>query len=624
MRRTFAVASSLLFALAPLAAQARKPLLGTVVDAAGKPVAGAVVQLTVPGRDGAPPLDALDATTDERGRFRAQALPCTRYEAWAAGPADGDGVQMVSEVTALAVGQPASLAVRWKGGAGSIDVEDLDAWQARAPFTLRTTIAGRATDVPVAAKDGGHAAPLAARPRDGADAAVFDRDGRFVYGNRVAARANVRLRVPPPFEAALKVVDENGQPIAGARIVQLPRGDGMRIGPTTTTALQLKSSPEPTAGPVELGVTGADGVLKALFASRGTPLKGDRPFGGDLRLCALASGRAPSYGGADYSDIYEDGKAVDGKEREALKFTLRPAAPLRVRVVDGPRQVAGVAVTLRGSADIASGQGWSREWEDVRRALTDADGRVALPSPPPFGDRTSFRLELDGPLPLGDGQLPFPARPVLLAPIPRDPAAKDTEVVVDLATFATVTFAVRDESGGPGRGAQIAVLPVGGPDVENAVVMSPDAAGRLAVRLAPGEWIAVACTQDGFVMTSFVAGQAAEVALPIAPFPRMRARLVDGAGKPVVGARFVVTETRYSSSVGGGVGEQAMQELHSQFAQSWSNSLLLRAKSDEAGVLQTPFLPSDRVELRGCFTAGKQSSEFHTAIAEDLGDVVVK
>ncbi|MCA3006749.1 MAG: carboxypeptidase regulatory-like domain-containing protein [Phycisphaerales bacterium] len=624
MGRVVVVASSLLFALAPLSAQARKPLVGAVVDAAGNPVAGAVVQLTVPGRDGAPPLDALDATTDERGRFRVQALPCTRYEAWAAGPADADGVQMVSEVAALVVGQPASLAVRWKGGVGSIEVAGLDAWQARAPFSVRTTVAGRTADAPVAAKAGGHAASIGTRPRDGADAALFDRDGRFVFGNRIAARANERLRVPPPFEIPLKVVDEKGQPIAGARIVQLPRGDGMWVGPMTK-ALQLKSSPEPTAGPLELGVTGADGVLKALFASRGTPLKGDRSFGDDLRLCALAPDRAPSYGGADYAGVYDDGKAVDGEECKALTFTLRQASPLRVRVVDGPRPLAGVAVTLRSAVDIESGQGWSREWADSRRAQTDADGRVALPSPPPFGERTTLRLELEGALGSSDGQLPFPARPVLLAPILRDPVAKDAEVVIDLATFATVSFAVRDESGGPGRGAQVLVVPVSDDvSVDDAAVMAPDAAGRLAVRVAPGDWIAVACTQDGFVMTSFYAGHAAEVALPVAPFPRMRARIVDGDGKPVSGARFIVQKTSFTPARVDAEVEQAMQEIRWDLAQHWNNTLLMRAKSDDAGVLLAPFLPSDRVQLRGRFTAGKRSSDEHEAAADDLGDVVVR
>lgn len=632
MGRVLAVASSVLFALAPLSAQARKPLVGTVVDAAGKPVAGAAVQLTVPGRDGAPPLDALDATTDERGRFRVQALPCTSYQAWAAGPAADDGTRKVSEVAALAVGQPASLAVRWTGGEGVIEFEGLDAWQARAPFTLRATIAGRATDVEVKGKDGVQGAPLAAQPREGADFALFDRDGRFVHGVRVAARANVRMRVPPPFELKMKVVDEKGQPIAGARIARMTTREVVRFA-RTSSVIAIVDEAEPLAGTLELGVTGPDGVLKALVASRSNPLKGARTIGGEWRLCATAPGRAPSYGGADFMGSYEDGKVVEAAERDSLTFTLRPSPPLRVRVVDGERPVAGVAVTLRGSADMESGQGWSWPWPDPRRATTDADGWARLESPPTGAGATQLRFELAGPLSVGDGQLPMPARPVLLAPISREGAAPDAEVVLDLATLATVTFAVRDESGGPGRGAQVVLLPAQDGDVDGATtVMTPDAAGRLAVRLTPGDWIAIACTQDGYAMLPFVAGKTAEAALTMAPFPSMRARLVDGDGKPVAGAHFaaqqfgiaVVDVELVEDEDEGKAADSRLRQLLKQHAQRWNRILLARGKSDADGVFRTPYLPVDGADIRGRFHFGRKESGDQDAVAGDLGDVVLK
>src|SRR5215471_7447732 len=87
--------------LAPFAcAQARHPCLGTVVDEADKALAGAAVTLVWSPGDGAPGVaDVVQATSDERGRFKADLVVGHAYTAWAIGPARGDGSRLVSEVT---------------------------------------------------------------------------------------------------------------------------------------------------------------------------------------------------------------------------------------------------------------------------------------------------------------------------------------------------------------------------------------------------------------------------------------------------------------------------------------------------------------------------------------------
>src|SRR5499427_6372884 len=112
--------------LAPVAcAQARHPCLGTVVDEADKALAGAAVTLVWSPGDGAPGVaDVVQATSDERGRFKADLVVGHAYTAWAIGPARGDGSRLVSEVTDRAA-------------AGR--VVELAAWHLARPRRVRCT-----------------------------------------------------------------------------------------------------------------------------------------------------------------------------------------------------------------------------------------------------------------------------------------------------------------------------------------------------------------------------------------------------------------------------------------------------------------------------------------------------
>jgi hypothetical protein len=92
-------------------AQARQPLVGTVVDADGKPVAGAAVTLVEDDVDlvGLDPVDVCSVTTDARGRFVASALVGVRYTAVASAPEVDGRALVASIVTGLSCGQVAAL-----------------------------------------------------------------------------------------------------------------------------------------------------------------------------------------------------------------------------------------------------------------------------------------------------------------------------------------------------------------------------------------------------------------------------------------------------------------------------------------------------------------------------------
>src|SRR5262249_54871257 len=116
---------------AALCAQQRQPLLGRVVDQAGAPVAGANVTLVEDDADlaGIDPVDVVEGTTDDKGRFVAQALRGVRYTALAVGP-EHDGKALVARpVNELACGRPAELCLRQEGRRRCAALADLEPWR---------------------------------------------------------------------------------------------------------------------------------------------------------------------------------------------------------------------------------------------------------------------------------------------------------------------------------------------------------------------------------------------------------------------------------------------------------------------------------------------------------------
>ena len=78
----------------------RKTAIGTFTDSNGQPLAGASVHFAfVPvGGEHLAPADAVEAVTDDRGRFRVALLSCTKYRAWGIGKLSEAGSRPVSEV----------------------------------------------------------------------------------------------------------------------------------------------------------------------------------------------------------------------------------------------------------------------------------------------------------------------------------------------------------------------------------------------------------------------------------------------------------------------------------------------------------------------------------------------
>ncbi|MBM3974584.1 MAG: carboxypeptidase regulatory-like domain-containing protein [Planctomycetes bacterium] len=620
--RLLAVASLVAGLLAvAVPAQARKPLLGTVVDGGGKPIAGAAVECVfAPDGPDLLPVDALTATTDARGRFRVDALPGALYQCWAAGPADADGVQLVSAIAPAAVGQLPALVAKTKSGTSAVTLRGLDAWQDRAPFTLRCLVAGRQLAAKVEVVDGGFVASVGARPLGGVEAEVRDRDGLTVVRSRLAPRAT-RLTVPPPQPARLRVVDDKGQPVAGARVVRVR--DRARISVAAPDRqIGLTAPDEVHSGGAFLGTAGNDGIANVRIAWA------HDPFGPKAKvelesLCLRvdAPGRGASYGGRDYQSLVENGKEAEEKERDGLLLSLPVAKPWRGRLVDGGKPLAGVGVVAKFEVAIEGQQGWTREWHDQMRAVTDADGRFRFDAMPANAKNIDLAYAIGADrLPPPATAAPLAARPVFAHPI----AARgdgDDDVLVDVTALATVELTVRDEGGGMGRGLQLGIISgeCESADRSSLRLLAPDASGRIAVKVPPGNWVVVACTESGYVAKEFDAATTPTLELKVEPFPTMRARIVDTDGKPVAGAGFRVSAQQWVAGE-----SDTLVDILRDLAMAWNDELLRRARSDADGVVRVGFVVDSGSHATGTFYARGMSSAALELVAEDLGDVVVQ
>ena len=606
-----------------LPAQARKPLLGTVVDGDGKPIAGAAVECVLaPDGPDLPPVDVLTATTDARGRFRVDALPCAEYECWAAGPADSAGDRWITAVERVAVGQVVALAARERVGAKLLPIEGLAAWQARAPFTLRTFVPGSTVDAPVEAVDGGFVVRRAVAPFGNAPVQLLDRDGQVVVADSLYTAWSRRLDVPSPQTVRCRVVDEAGKPVAGARIVRIgeARRTGFEANDRRTGLLAQRSSRSPAS---VLAVTDADGVAVAQIAA-GVDLFGEAsdPRGRSVQLRAETPGKSFAYAGRVFERLFENRNEVaKGGGRDGWTFVLTPAEPVTGRLVDGGKPLRSVPVVLEFQMTIASKDNWSTMWSDAITMTTDDDGRFRCDGVPAHAtlQRVSFRVT-NAQLAASDGA-PHALHPVFQRPLGERGDAK-RELIVDLAALCAVTLSVRDDGGAPDRATQVAVVAAqtARSEFDRIEPFAPDASGRVVVLVERGDWLAVACTRDGIAVQPFDAeAPTAAVELAIEPFSTMRARLVDADGKPVVGASF-----RVSGQGASGIDGDLPAKLRQWMAQSGNGALLGRAKSGADGIVRAPMIVAPLSTTRGQFQLDARRSAAIQAAPEDLGDVVVK
>jgi hypothetical protein len=598
MRRLPPCLAVLLLAAAA-AAQDRRAHPGRVLDAGGKPVAGADVTLLF-----APPFaaelgctDVVRTKSDAEGRFRAELLTGASYVAWATTDVGWSGVVEIDAA------RQCELPLRAKPRPREHRIGGLDAWTGAGPFSLRLCIAGVPGLLPdLRVVDG--KVELPPLPQGRVEGVLLDRQGIEVC--TIGIGSEVEEAVCPPQTLAVHVADADGKAVAGAAIAQVSRSCAADdLGRNISNSYLVPRA-----------VTDAEGNAQVRVACPKDPWdSGDSWL--DINLLASKEGYDGSLCG--FADgLYLDGKKADAERvaRKRLDFVLRPGKAFTGRVSPaGPRRVA-----LRASVRVAVEQnGWT-DLSFVVCAQADKDGRFALPPLPAAISvedavlaPSPRSLAADDPFRRSVARAPF-AMPVLH---PGD----GRELAIDLGGLQTVRLQVSDAAGAPLGGAT--VLVAGRKDdtfgVDEALIAGrTDLPGRLAVALPPGKWLVLASDADGWTqrVVEVAVGDDKPVALALQPFARMPLRVLDGDGKPLPGASAQIREVGW---MGGGTPEE-------QAATSIANALcgrrMAEARSDADGRLELRFVPDKHLRIR--FAVMREPDDAHPGVPGQSDNVTLE
>jgi hypothetical protein len=221
-----------------------------------------------------------------------------------------------------------------------------------------------------------------------------------------------------------------------------------------------------------------------------------------------------------------DWRAVSGHEGRELRITLQRAESRKGRIASAAGRKAGIDLIGLVSA---RQQGMQVSYFLPRRYDVDIgdDGTFALPPLPP--SCSGVRLVL----PSQDGM-----RTVLLP-------SRTQELDIDLADCEPLSVQLLDAERGPATAAMVMLLPFApqGLDLEHAVHLVPDQAGKFDVRLQRGSWVLVATSAGAYVareLEAWTRGQPMSIAMQ--PKLAMAVRVVDAACKPIAGASFAPGE----------------------------------------------------------------------------------
>lgn len=578
----------------------RRPTFALVSDPAGEPIAGATVTFagclphlgTTVG-----PLDVQVVQADARGRAQAKLQAGLCYVAWAIGPADAAGSGQRSEVHGyFAAGGLLELVCTGRYTPRVVAVTGVEAWRESGPLRYFVVTASPGTETEVELRDGALTLPPSPSGPDPM-LEVRTAEGQALWG---ASATIGTLAVPPPQRLRVRVGDENGAPLAGARLHQRTgrrsvwRSDGFG-----------GASEERTR---DLGSTGADGTAEVVVCYPADPLLQQQH--GELLVFASAKGRSPVAGGIFNKAFYVDDRKVGKPPESVLPFTCRRVDPLTGNCGRVP---AGTVAHLFTVCKLFSGP--NSYTHDARVFVTPiaADGTFVFDDVP--AELHCCRLTLV----MADGStsaLPlFPA--VAGRELPPEVVVRAGGATLPPIDPVDFELHVTDPTGGPARGAVAYVMPqrMAGVLLRDAIVRLPlDARGAVSLRLVPGSWLLLVVTNVGYAATAVeLAAGPRRHDLAMQPLATMRVRLRDRDGAPIPGAQPHLGGTSTESS------GDPVQNLLSQSLAS-TRSLWARLRTDADGRLAIPFVPVAGMKRRlALHWEGGASDEFELAADEGAG-----
>jgi len=553
----------------------RRATFVRVEIADGAPLAGATVTFAghMPHLVGASgPTDVVHVQADERGRAQAKLLPGLCYVAWAVGAPDGEGSAPYSQPTSwLAAGGVATLRTLQRSTAGSVRVAGTAAWAHRGPlrYVHVASLPGPEDELTPAA-DG--ALTIPAGPTGWLE--IRTADGAPLWWGFPGRSGELTL--PPPRALRVLAKDEKGAPIAGATVRQrIARRGAWNIDGLGAVAEDRWRV---------LGTTGDDGSLAIEAPYAADPLRDQKH--GDLLLFVGAPGRPAVAGGVSTGDFFVDDRKATPPTGDALVFTLRPAPPLAGAL---GKVAPGTEVHLAAVCKLYLDRGSYLLDARGYRAVVAVDGTFVFDDVP--AEVHALRLSVVPPA----GQGPAPMFPMRRARELPPEVAPDAVAPTKEPGYADVTLRLADARGGPARGLVGYLIPASqqGVFVRDSSVRVPlDSRGEAQLRLAPGEWVVVAWSADGYCAEVFewAAGRI-EAPLAMRHQPRMRLQLKGADGAPIAGA-WVATRGTSTRGTNDPL-QSALQQLRHFSSRQWSE-----LRTDAEGRIELPFVPVDGVSVK--------------------------
>lgn len=572
---------SLLVASTTLLAQ-EQTTIGRFLTADGTPIANAVVTFATSRQDvfdALAPAKVVTTTTDERGAFKIKLQQGDVHSLWAMGPTSAEGSWCSPVQEGVVAGnvlelraservapQPLRITVPKELGAG--------------PFTLEVFAAARhapSLRVPLPADGVVTLPPL---PPGQLVLRLLDGNGRVVVGylwpnGERTQTAAVRSRV-------VEVVDENGAPVANARVAALVNwGAGGRFFAQWRPIDSLIEGPPTDA-------TGRSTI----------PLAEHAPMG----FVAWTNDRHARL--ANNSPFIVDGVPQQPKPGEQpnaaapIRLIARPGPVLRGTLRRGTTPLAGqrVAAVVDGECRrVEGGSSSSNGFHSLHSDATDAEGRFVLPDV--ARPMRALRLAWD----LGDGApcYALPRKDVPEAPLD-----------LDVATWPLVTMRLRSDGAAPPSTSHFLLWPAAIERETEPLVLVGERSGQVRGRFEPGEWFVFATDGERCAVQLVVvlAGETATVDLASQPLARMRGRARTAAGKPAAGVQFHTDGWESSGPVSFGFdgwdkpddpNVQRLTRLLMQRITTIHRGLVNGQRTDADGVFSVPLLP-----MRNCVMQG--------------------
>ena len=556
-----------------------RPLLGNVVDANGNNVAGAEVHLSYSptGTTSANTTEHQIQSTDNRGRFRFQAQPCTKQLIWAIGPPNEDGHRFVTGLSRwdwVAPGRPMQLVTNKEIPASKLTVKGIELWADYAPFKLQLAPGGIAIKGMTVDLDESGSCTLPLLPGGLTTATIIDKYGQPLAEVRIPRGRSATSRAPlNRWEVPLLVVDQQGKPIVDATIRQC-------IDAQLLSSSGLSPSPPSRHLWREHGKTDENGKLVASIASRHGVFEEGHWY--KILFTATKDGFNLTHSGSASDKLFFDGKEIKkDKDITELKFTLKKAKPTILRIMKSPEMgFANQPVTLNREIKIVSkkGNSWSNE-NLIFNLTTDRDGRLQLPALTQSAHGVNVVISGAGitefiPEPL---RRMAPDRAITLHQVRSD---SGKEHLIALYKSATVKLQMLTQHGSPATSAELTLI---SRNNENdldydgwCTTATVDSAGRVALQLQPGRWSVIARTKTGIahLKLELQDNETKQASITLKKMPSMQGRVVDAAGNPAVGA---ILNCHRSSVTRAGKRDKVLDAIASRMNWRWINSTVTQA-----------------------------------------------